>query len=149
MRQAVAAVLSVVVLAAGPGPAVAHSWTELSDGLTSDQIETVLSALEQMADRALAEIWEVEGGRSDPVALYYGYFEVTPDPIEYSKEIDRVLLTFEVLRTGVVRPTGEFADDADIFEWVETLHPDDVPAVAAYRGRLENWLTEMRKAAEQ
>lgn len=147
MRHVLAAILSAFV-AAGPAPAAAHSWTELSDGLTSDQIETVLDALEQMADRAGANTWEVDSGKTDPVSLYYAFVNAAPEAVEYSQEVDRVLLTFEALRIGAVGPTGDFSDSADYFEWIEILHPQDVPAVAAHRGRLDAWMEEMQKVAE-
>ena len=134
----------LMILCALPNAARSHSWQSETEGITLNEVEQVIFALESMVTDATEVNWALAAGRGDPVALFHTMVNSSPNLSVSPEHADRVLLTFEALRSGVVSSEGVYADDADVFAWYEILHLADIPAVDSNRDRLEAWLQEIR-----
>lgn len=130
----------IVALLLVPHSLQAHSWQDGLDDMLPDEVEAVVSRLETTLEAPQPEDWalpEEFGDGSFDLAIE---FALATDQIgKIANSAERVLMTYDALRFGVIDAQGDVIGETDLDFWLEYLRPHDAPAVAPFVKRLDAW----------
>ena len=121
-------------------PAAAHLWHDATSDMTPEAIEAVVAALEDAAQTPDRVDWEppeqiVESTRHLAFEFMYLNRRLTALP----PKTDRVLITYDALRFGVLDEAGRYGEGVDMTIWFDLVRPADAPTIAPFRARLDAW----------
>lgn len=134
------AVMVAVCYLADPASGLAHDWQDVVGDMYPEEVESVISDLETGLREPFPEGWAMsEESADDTYLLVIEAASATGQTGLITAFHERVLMTFDALRLGVIDAGGAYLDPEAQDDWSEYLRPADAVAVLPFLERIDAW----------